>query len=288
MQHSTAQILDGKAVAAEVLERTTRQVEAIREATGQVPGLATVLVGADPASVTYTRMKRKRAEAVGMRSMRIELPDTASTGEVLEAIDRLNRDEQVHGILLQHPVPKQVDERRAFDAIRPEKDVDGVTVASFGAMAFGGAGFASCTPGGIMTLLAHYGIDPAGRRAVVIGRSPILGKPMAMLLLGANATVTICHSRTRELGQVVSEADLVVAAVGRPRFVQGDWIRPGAVVVDAGYNEGNVGDVDYDPCAARAGWITPVPGGVGPMTIATLISQTARAAARQLDVTLEN
>ncbi len=285
---TTATILDGRAVAAKVMEQAAARVAAIQGATGITPGLATVLVGADPASVTYTRMKRKRAEAAGMKSVRIELPDTAGTDDVLETIDRLNRDEHIHGILLQHPVPKQVDERRAFDAIRPQKDVDGVTTASFGAMAFGGEGFASCTPGGIMTLLGHYGIDPLGRRAVVIGRSPILGKPMAMLLLAAHATVTICHSRTRDLPEVVREADLLVAAVGRPRFVQGDWIRPGAVVVDAGYNEGNIGDVDYDACAAKAGWITPVPGGVGPMTIATLISQTATAAARQLDVSLDD
>ncbi len=280
----TARILDGKATSAAVLDRCAARVDRIKTATGVTPCLATVLVGADPASVTYTAMKRKRCEAVGMKSLKVELPGDATTEQVIARVEALSRDAGVHGILLQHPVPSQVDGRAAFEAIAAAKDVDGVTIASFGSMSFDLPGFASCTPGGIMRLLAAYDIPLKGRHAVVIGRSPILGKPMAMLLLAAHATVTICHSRTIDLASIVRQGDIVVAAVGKARFVEGDWIKPGAVVVDAGYNEGNVGDVDYEPAAARAGWITPVPGGVGPMTIATLIDQTATAAARQLGV----
>lgn len=280
----TATLLDGKLTAQTVLDRCAARVAAIVDKTGVTPCLATVLVGADPASVTYTAMKRKRCEAVGMKSLKLELPQETTTAELVAQIKRLGNDANVHGILLQHPVPKHIDERAAFEAIPASKDVDGVTISSFGSMAFALPGFASCTPGGIMTLLREYDILLAGRRAVVIGRSPILGKPMAMMLLAADATVTVCHSKTRDLPQVVREGDLVVAAVGRSAFVKGDWIKQGAVVVDAGYNAGNVGDVDFEPAAARASYITPVPGGVGPMTIATLIDQTATAAARLLGV----
>jgi methylenetetrahydrofolate dehydrogenase (NADP+)/methenyltetrahydrofolate cyclohydrolase len=227
-------------------------------------------------------MKRQRCEAVGMRSMKIELPEATTTAELVAQLAKLGGDPAVHGILLQHPAPRHIDERAAFEAIPAGKDVDGVTAASFAAVALGFAGFGSCTPAGIMRLLRAYQIPLAGRHAVVVGRSAILGKPMAMMLLAADATVTICHSKTRDLPEVVSRGDIVVAAVGKPRLVQGSWIKPGAVVVDAGYNPGNVGDVDYAPAAERAAWITPVPGGVGPMTIATLIDQTATAAARQL------
>jgi methylenetetrahydrofolate dehydrogenase (NADP+)/methenyltetrahydrofolate cyclohydrolase len=243
-----------------------------------------VLVGDDPASATYVRMKAKRCEAVGMNSMRVERPAEMTTEELVTLIDELGRDAAVHGILLQHPVPGHIDERAAFEAIPPDKDVDGVTATSLGRMMLAMPGYASCTPGGIMTLLRECEIDPKGMEAVVIGRSPILGKPMAALLINAHATVTVCHSRTRDLPDVVRRADLIVAAVGRPRFVQGDWVKDGAVVIDAGYNEGNVGDCDYQQCAERAAWITPVPGGVGPMTIATLIDQTADAAAKQLGI----
>ncbi len=280
----SARILDGKATAAAILDRCAGRVQRIKDATGVTPCLATVLVGADPASVTYTAMKRKRCEAVGMKSLKLEIAGDADTAEVVRQIKTLSDDAAVHGILLQHPVPRQVDGRAAFEAIAAEKDVDGVTIASFGAMSFDLPGFASCTPGGIMRLLAAYDIPLKGKHAVVIGRSPILGKPVAMLLLAAHATVTICHSRTENLAEIVRQGDIVVAAVGKARFVQGDWIKPGAAVVDAGYSEGNVGDVDYEPAAQRAAWITPVPGGVGPMTIATLIDQTATAAARQLGV----
>ncbi|HET7560602.1 MAG TPA: tetrahydrofolate dehydrogenase/cyclohydrolase catalytic domain-containing protein, partial [Limnochordia bacterium] len=237
-----------------------------------------VLVGDDPASETYVRMKGNACRRLGMESRRIALPATTTTAELLAQIEALNTDPLVDGILLQHPVPGQIDERLAFDAIAPEKDVDGVTTLGFGRAAFDMPGFRSCTPQAIMSILDYYEQPIEGRHAVVIGRSPILGKPVALMLLNRNATVTICHSRTQALPELVRSADIVVAAVGRPKFVQADWIKPGAVIMDAGYNPGNVGDVDYDGCARVAGAITPVPGGVGPVTIATLLAQTVAAA----------
>lgn len=278
--------MDGKRVSAETLAAAKDRVALIVEQTGVTPCLATVLVGADPASVTYTQMKRKRCEGIGMRSLKIELPAETTTQELVAEITRLGSDPEVHGILLQHPSPPHVDERAAFEAIPVGKDVDGVTFGSFAHMWFGEAGFASCTPGGIIRLLDAYEVPIEGQHAVVIGRSAILGKPMAGLLLDRNATVTICHSRTQGLGEIVKQADIVVAAVGKPEFVQGDWIKPGAVVMDAGYNPGNVGDVAFDAAVGHAGMITPVPGGVGPMTIATLIDQTVTGAARQLGLDL--
>lgn len=277
-------IMDGKAVAQRVLDDAARRVEAIKAKAGVTPCLATVLVGSDPASATYVRMKRKRCEAAGMKSLAVELLADTTTDGLIAAIRKLGDDPAVHGILLQHPVPHQIDERAAFEAIPPGKDVDGVTLYSFGASAFSLPGFGCCTPAGIMRLLAAYNVPLRGMHAVVVGRSAILGKPMAMMLLAADCTVTICHSRTKDLPGIVKQADLVVAAVGKPRFVKGDWIKPGAVVIDAGYNEGNVGDVDYEPAARYASLITPVPGGVGPMTIATLIDQTTLAAARLLGI----
>jgi methylenetetrahydrofolate dehydrogenase (NADP+) / methenyltetrahydrofolate cyclohydrolase len=245
------------------------------------PCLAAVLVGEDPASVTYVRMKRDRCAKAGIDSRLVVLPEDTTTAELVRAIADLSADPLVHGILVQHPVPSHIDERAAFEAIAPSKDVDGVTMHSFAAMALGEPGFVSCTPGGIMRLLAANGVEVAGKRAVVIGRSPILGKPIGMLLLSANATVTFCHSRTQDLPAVVRTADIVVAAVGIPNFVKGAWIKPGAVVVDAGYNEGNIGDVAFDEAINQAGLITPVPGGVGPMTIALLLQQTVDAAFTQ-------
>jgi methylenetetrahydrofolate dehydrogenase (NADP+)/methenyltetrahydrofolate cyclohydrolase len=282
----TATLIDGKTTAQQLQQQLAARVERITAAAGQPPCLATVLVGADPGSVTYTRMKRNRCEKVGMRSMKVELDESTTTEQLLGRIRELGDDPSVNGILLQHPVPEGVDERAAFEAIPPEKDVDGTSLSSFGAMWFDLEGFDSCTPGGIMKLLDAYHVDLKGKHAVVIGRSAILGKPMAGLLLNRHATVTICHSRTADLPGVVRQADVVVAAVGKPKFVQGDWIKQGAVVMDAGYNPGNVGDVDFEAAAERASLITPVPGGVGPMTIATLLEQTADAAVRQwqLDV----
>ncbi|MEX0741763.1 MAG: bifunctional 5,10-methylenetetrahydrofolate dehydrogenase/5,10-methenyltetrahydrofolate cyclohydrolase, partial [Phycisphaeraceae bacterium] len=276
-------LINGKAVAQRVLDECRVKVERITESSGMTPCLATILVGHDPASATYVRMKRKRCDAVGMASMAVELPEETTTQQLVDKVSQLSEDPAIHGILLQHPVPKQIDERAAFEAIAPEKDVDGVTATSMGRMWLGMEGFGSCTPAGIMTLLKAYEIDPAGMDAVVIGRSPILGKPMAGMLTNAHATVTICHSRTRDVPGIVRRADLIVAAVGRPKFVQGDWVKEGAVVIDAGYNEGNVGDVDFDAAVERASKITPVPGGVGPMTIATLIEQTVEAAGRILE-----
>jgi len=286
MTTDTSKLIDGKAVAARVLDGAAAKVEAIKKATGATPCLATVLVGDDPASATYVKMKGKRCEAVGMTSLRVELPAETTTDQLVAKISELSIDAAVHGILLQHPVPEQIDERAAFEAIDPKKDVDGVTATGLGQMWLGIERFGSCTPAGIMTLLRAYDVALKGLEAVVIGRSPILGKPMAAMLLNEHATVTICHSRTRDLADVVRRADLLVAAVGRAKFVQGDWIKDGAVVIDAGYNEGNVGDVDFEAALPRASLITPVPGGVGPMTIATLIDQTADAAAEQLGVAL--
>ncbi|WP_326938125.1 bifunctional 5,10-methylenetetrahydrofolate dehydrogenase/5,10-methenyltetrahydrofolate cyclohydrolase [Amycolatopsis cynarae] len=218
----------------------------------------------------------------GIDSRHVPLPATTTTPGLVAAIAELSADPTVDGILLQHPVPAGIDERAAFEAIAPGKDVDGVTMHSFAAMAFGLPGVASCTPAGILRLLDAYGVNVAGTHAVVIGRSPILGKPVAMLLLARDATVTVCHSRTAGLPSIVAGADIVVAAVGRPEFVRGAWLKPGAVVVDAGYNPGNVADVAFEEALGRAGLITPVPGGVGPTTIAVLLEQTVEAAFRAL------
>jgi methylenetetrahydrofolate dehydrogenase (NADP+) / methenyltetrahydrofolate cyclohydrolase len=279
-----ADLMNGTVLAAELLAGTADRAAAFEQRHGRKPCLAAVLVGTDPASVTYVRMKGNRAAKVGVDSRQVALPDSATTADLVAAVHDLSADPGVDGILLQHPAPAGIDERAAFEAISPAKDVDGVTMHSFAAMSFGLPGFVSCTPGGILRLLDRYGVDIAGRRAVVVGRSPILGKPVGMLLLARDATVTYCHSRTADLAGTVREADIVVAAVGRPRLIEGGWIKPGAVVVDAGYNPGNVGDVDADGAARRASLITPVPGGVGPVTVAVLLDQTVTAAA-QLAVT---
>lgn len=281
MTQAPARLMSGTELARTIVTESAERAAEFTRRTGTPPCLATVLVGDDPASATYVRMKQNRSRKAGIESRHVGLPEATTTAELVDTIRGLSADPSVHGILLQHPVPKDIDERAAFEAIAPAKDVDGVTMHSFAAMAFDEPGFASCTPGGILRLLDHYEVELAGRHAVVIGRSPILGKPAAMLLLARNATVTICHSRTVDLPGVVRTADVVVAAVGRPEFVRGDWLREGAVVVDAGYNEGNVGDVAFDEAAERASLITPVPGGVGPMTIALLLEQTVTAAERQ-------
>ncbi len=282
-----AKLMDGRALAGRMLEESRLKVERIKAATGVTPTLATVLIGDDPASTTYLRMKRKRCEEVGMNSVGVELPRAASTEQVVAEIRRLAAEPGIHGILVQHPVPPPIDKRAAFETIPLEKDVDGVTSAALGRMILGMPGFRSCTPAAIMHLLQAYNVQLDGAYAVVIGRSPILGRPMASMLINAHATVTLCHSRTRSLPSIVRGADVVIAAVGRPRFVQGGWIKVGAVVVDAGYNPGNVGDVDFEGAYEPASLITPVPGGVGPMTVAVLIDQTAQAAAQQLGVKLE-
>jgi methylenetetrahydrofolate dehydrogenase (NADP+) / methenyltetrahydrofolate cyclohydrolase len=274
--------MDGRARASELVGDAAKRAAELTAATGVVPCLATVIVGDDPASVTYVRMKQNRSASAGIASRHVGLPEHTSTQELVEVIGGLSADPGVHGILLQHPVPAHIYERAAFEAIAPDKDVDGVTMHSFAAMAFGVPGFAAATPGGIMRLLDAYHVDPSGKHAVVIGRSPILGKPVGMLLLGRDATVTYCHSRTHDLPSVTRTADILVAAVGRPEFVRGDWIKPGAVVMDAGYNPGNVGDVAFAEAVATASLLTPVPGGVGPMTIAVLLDQAVAAAASQV------
>ena len=277
----SAELMDGTRVSKEILAGVATRAAKVESETGTKPCLAAVLVGNDPASATYVRMKENRCAANGIESRLIALPDTTSTDQLVDAIAGLSVDPTVHGILLQHPGPSQIDERAAIEAIAPTKDVDGVTMHSFAAMAFAEEGFASCTPGGILRLLDAYDIELRGRHAVVIGRSPILGKPVGMLLLARDATVTYCHSKTRDLPEIVRTADVVVAAVGVAELVRGAWLKPGCVVIDAGYNAGNVGDVAFDEAVEVAGHITPVPGGVGPMTIAVLLDQTVTAAEAQ-------
>lgn len=270
-------IMDGNRVAADIKETLLGRINRLSEK-GIVPCLATILVGEDPSSATYVRMKGNACKRLGIQSIRVELPKNTSTDVLIAVINKLNADPNVHGILLQHPVPDQIDERAAFEAISIEKDVDGVTTLGFAQNAFGFADFPSCTPAAIVTLLDYYNISIEGKHAVVIGRSPILGKPVSLMLLNKNATVTTCHSKTTHLADMVRLGDIVVAAVGKPKFIQGDWIKPGAIVLDAGYNAGNIGDVDYDNCLKNASAITPVPAGVGPVTIAILLKHTVDAA----------
>lgn len=252
-------------------------VSAWHEQSGRVPRLATILVGTDPASATYVRMKGNACRRVGIEPLLVRLPSWTSTQQLLDQIQKLNEDPDVFGILLQHPVPPHINERQCFDAIAIEKDTDGVTTAGFGRMAMGLQAFGSATPTGIMSLLREYKLDLAGKHAVVLGRSPILGKPMAAMLLNADATVTVCHSKTSDLKAIVAGADLVVAAVGKPRLVPGTWIPDGAIVVDAGYHPGGVGDIDAAGEDVRWSAYTPVPGGVGPMTISALLENTVQA-----------
>ncbi len=278
-------VLDGKKVAQETEAQIRLRVENLKAMSGgATPILATILVGDDPSSATYVQMKGNACRRVGMDSLALTLPQSTTTEQLLAKIDELNRNPNVHGILLQHPVPPQIDERACFDAIALDKDVDGVTCLGYGRMAMGEAAYGSATPAGIMRLLQAYEIPLSGKHAVVLGRSPILGKPMAAMLLNANCTVTICHSRTQNLQGFVSQADIVIGAVGRPEFVPGSWIKDGAVVVDAGYHEGGVGDIELKSIIERAYAYTPVPGGVGPMTINTLILQTLQAGEAKLGV----
>ncbi|MDB4850460.1 bifunctional 5,10-methylene-tetrahydrofolate dehydrogenase/5,10-methylene-tetrahydrofolate cyclohydrolase [Gammaproteobacteria bacterium] len=273
-----SKILDGKALAQLAEEDIKSHVSTLKE-NGITPTLATILVGVDPASATYVKMKQNACARLGMDSIAVELSKETTTEELLEAIDKLNHDSNVHGILLQHPVPSQINERKCFDAIDVTKDVDGVTCTGFGQMTMGEEAFGSCTPAGIMRILEHYKIEISGKNAVVVGRSPILGKPMAMMLLNKNATVTICHSRTTNLQEHIKNADILVGAVGVPRLIQKDWIKNGAVVIDAGYHPAEkCGDIDLQDIDSIASAHTPVPGGVGPVTINTLILNTLLAA----------
>jgi methylenetetrahydrofolate dehydrogenase (NADP+)/methenyltetrahydrofolate cyclohydrolase len=291
----SADIIDGKAYAAGLRERVAGLVPAFRAATGRPPGLAVVLVGEDPASQVYVRSKHKATVEAGMESFEHRLPATASQDELLATVERLNADDAVDGILVQLPLPSHIDEKRVIATIDPDKDVDGFHVVNAGRLAVGEEGYVPCTPLGCLMLLKDRLGDLSGLEAVVIGRSNIVGKPMAALLLAENCTVTLAHSRTRDLADVVRRADIVVAAVGRPEMIRGDWIRPGATVIDVGINRvpgaepGKtrlVGDVATAEAAAVAGAITPVPGGVGPMTIAVLLRNTLVAAHRRAGVAL--
>jgi methylenetetrahydrofolate dehydrogenase (NADP+)/methenyltetrahydrofolate cyclohydrolase len=286
-------VIDGKAFAEGLRGKLARQVATLKEKHGVVPGLAVVLVGEDPASKVYVRNKGEQTKASGMASFEHKLPDTTSQAELLALIEQLNKDPKVNGILCQLPVPKQIDPQAIIDAIDPDKDVDGFHVINAGRLATGGKGLVPCTPFGCLLMLKDRLGDLSGKHAVVIGRSNIVGKPMALLLLNESCTVTIAHSKTKDLPGEVRRADIVVAAVGRPEMVKGDWIKEGAVVIDVGINrierDGKgklVGDVDYASCYPKASGITPVPGGVGPMTIALLLQNTLIAACRQRGVAL--
>jgi methylenetetrahydrofolate dehydrogenase (NADP+)/methenyltetrahydrofolate cyclohydrolase len=291
---SDSKIIDGKAFAEGLRRQIAVQVAAMKQSHGLVPGLAVVLVGEDPASKVYVGSKAKQTKEVGMASFEHRLPATTGQAELLALVDRLNRDPAVNGILVQMPLPKQIDPQAVIDTIDPDKDVDGFHVVNVGRLATGGAGLVPCTPLGSMMLIKSRLGSLEGKRAVVVGRSNIVGKPMASLLLAESCTVTIAHSKTRDLPGECARADILVAAVGRPQMIRGDWVKPGAVVIDVGINrvEGPdgkgrlVGDVHYEEAFAKAGAITPVPGGVGPMTIACLLQNTLTATCRQRGIRL--
>ncbi|BCV21776.1 bifunctional methylenetetrahydrofolate dehydrogenase/methenyltetrahydrofolate cyclohydrolase FolD [Moorella sp. Hama-1] len=278
-----AQILDGKKIAAEVRAEVKEEVARLK-AEGINPGLAVVLVGEDPASQVYVRNKHRACEEVGIYSEVHRLPAATSQADLLKLIDQLNKDAKIHGILVQLPLPDHIDEKTVIDAIALEKDVDGFSPANVGNLVIGDKCFYPCTPHGCMVLLDKAGIDPKGKKAVVVGRSNIVGKPVAMMLLARHATVTICHSRTRDLAAECRQADILIAAVGKPEMITGDMIKEGAVVIDVGINriaeKKLVGDVHFEGASQKASWITPVPGGVGPMTIAMLLKNTVEAARR--------
>lgn len=283
----TAILLDGKSVAHKVRGEVAARAAALAARIGRPPGLAVVQVGEDPASSIYVRNKRKAAAEAGIVSFAHDLPATTSGSDLLALIDQLNRDERVDGILVQLPLPKGLDATRVMDAIDPSKDVDGFHAVNTGLLAQKRPALRPCTPYGVIRLAAEYGIALRGLRATVVGASNIVGRPMALELMLAGATVTVCHTGTRDVEAEVARAELVVAAVGKPHFIPGDWIRPGAAVFDVGINRDAagrmVGDVGYERAAERAGWITPVPGGLGPMTIAMLLSNAAEAASRRAE-----
>jgi methylenetetrahydrofolate dehydrogenase (NADP+)/methenyltetrahydrofolate cyclohydrolase len=283
-----ARIIDGKAIAAELRREVAERAAKLKAKTGVAPGLATVLVGVDPASKVYVASKHKACGEAGFHSVQHEFPEGLPEEKLLALVDGLNRDPKIHGILVQLPLPKGIDEKRVLNAILPEKDVDGFHPVNVGKMVVGDKGTLPCTPEGCMVLLERSGAPLAGKRGVVVGRSNIVGKPAALLLLRRDVTVTIAHSKTPELGKTIAEADIVIAAIGKPEMIRGEWIKPGAAVIDVGVNriplpDGKtklVGDVEFAAASARAGWITPVPGGVGPMTIAMLLRNTLEAAER--------
>lgn len=278
----SAQILDGLALSKELRAELKDRVDRLRER-GVIPRLDVVVAAQDPSSLAYVRMKRKWAEAAGMHGEAYEVNENTTQEELRSLIQKLNADPLVHGVLIQHPLPKHLDEDEALLTLGAEKDVDGITPQSLGRLVADLPGFRCATPLGITRIIDKYGIDCTGKRAVVIGRSVILGKPMALMLLQKNATVTVAHSKTQSLPELCKEADILVAAVGKAEMVKGNWIKPGAVVIDAGYNkvegrQGDVGDVEFESAKEVAGWITPVPGGVGPMTVASLLSNAVTAA----------
>ncbi|NIQ00833.1 MAG: bifunctional methylenetetrahydrofolate dehydrogenase/methenyltetrahydrofolate cyclohydrolase FolD [Nitrospinaceae bacterium] len=273
-------LIDGKKVSAEIKEQVAAEVETLKQQTGQVPGLAVVLVGEDPASAVYVRNKNKTCGKMGFHSFSHTLSADTQEGELLKLIAELNANPEVNGILVQLPLPKQINEQKVLEAIDPAKDVDGFHPVNVGYLTSGADSLAPCTPAGIIEMLDHYKIEIEGRNAVILGRSNIVGKPMASLLLKRHATVTICHSRTQDLAGVARSADILVAAIGKPRFVTADMVKEGAVVIDVGINRVDgklVGDVDFDAAAEKAAFMTPVPGGVGPMTIAMLMKNTLKA-----------
>jgi len=288
----TATLMDGKATAAKIYDEITAEVAELKEKHGITPGLATVLVGENPASQSYVRSKQRRCERVGFYSIGENLPADVSEEEVATLVERLNADPSIHGILVQLPLPKHIDEERILSAISLEKDVDGFHPINIGRLAMKGRDplFVPCTPSGCIELLDRYGVTIEGAEAVILGRSNIVGLPVSMLLLHRNATITVCHSRTNDLPAVCRKADILIAAVGRPKMVTAEWVKPGAAVIDVGINRVDdatakrgyrlVGDVDFDDVSQVAGYLTPVPGGVGPMTIAMLMSNTLRGAKR--------
>jgi len=275
-------ILDGKTLAASNEEKLKKEIEELKQKYGKGPTLATILVGDNPASVTYVKMKENACKRVGIDSIHIELDNDISEQTLLDKISELNKDFNVDGILLQHPIPKHINEGKCFDAIGVNKDVDGVNSASFGAFSNGKKAFKSATPLGIITLIEHYNIETEGKLAVVVGRSAILGKPVSMLLLEKNATVIIAHSKTKNLENLLKQADIVVACVGKPEFIKRDWLKEGVVILDAGFNKGNVGDVEKSAYEIASAY-TPVPGGVGPMTINMLLTQTVESFSRKME-----
>lgn len=280
-----ATIIDGKAVSQKIKEQVQTRVEKLKQQ-GIVPGLAVVLIGENPASHTYVKNKKKTCEALGMRSDLHQYPDSISEEELLSTIEQLNNDPEIHGILVQLPLPAHIDEFGVILSIDPSKDVDGFHPISVGNMMIGREAFLPCTPHGIMKLLEHYEIDPAGKHAVVIGRSNIVGKPVGQLMLQKNATVTYCHSKTQDLASYTRQADILIAAIGRAKFIDHTYIKPGAVIIDVGMNRDEngklCGDVDFEDVLETASYITPVPGGVGPMTIAMLMGNTLQSAENQL------
>ncbi len=280
-----AQIIDGKKIAAEIRGRIKEETGRLA-AQGCQPGLAAVLVGDNPASVIYVRNKRKACEEAGIYSEEHKLPEATKQEDLLTLILRLNNDPKIHGILIQLPLPKQIDTEQVLYAVNPKKDVDGLHPNNVGHLTMGSPVFVPCTPAGVMAMLDYHKLPIEGRRAVIVGRSNLVGRPVSLLLMHRNATITVCHSRTRDIASVCREGDILVAAIGKPRFVTAEMVKPGAVVIDVGINrlpDGKlVGDVDYEPVSKKAGWITPVPGGVGPMTIAMLLKNTLESAKRNL------